>query len=41
MIWVLYALVSAFSFATADAFTKKASGDLDKLVFIFGLRTRI
>src|SRR3989338_575476 len=34
MLWVLYALLSAFSFATADAFTKKASDDLDNYVLI-------
>ncbi|MEK6949824.1 MAG: EamA family transporter, partial [Nanoarchaeota archaeon] len=33
MLWVLYALLSAFSFATADAFTKKAS-DSDNYVLI-------
>jgi len=34
MLWVLYALASAFSFATADAFTKKASDELDNYVLI-------
>ncbi|MEK6948780.1 MAG: EamA family transporter [Nanoarchaeota archaeon] len=34
MLWVIYALLSAFSFATADAFTKKASDDLDNYVLI-------
>ena len=34
MLWVLYALLSALSFATADAFTKKASDDLDNYVLI-------
>ena len=34
MLWILYALLSAFSFATADAFTKKASDDLDNYVLI-------
>ncbi|MEK6869826.1 MAG: EamA family transporter [Nanoarchaeota archaeon] len=34
MLWVLYALLSAFSFATADAFTKKVSDDLDNYILI-------
>lgn len=35
MLWVLYALLSAFSFATADAFTKKASSyEIDDHILI-------
>ena len=42
MLWVLYALVSGFFFATADAFTKKAPAEIDDYVlvlsrFMFGI----
>lgn len=42
MLWVLYALISGFFFATADAFTKKASDKIDDYVlvlsrFMFGV----
>ncbi len=34
MLWVLYSLLSAFTFSTADAFTKKASDGIDRHVLI-------
>lgn len=35
MLWVLYTLISAFSWATADAFTKKISYKFDDYIVIF------
>ena len=35
MLWVLYSLLSAFSFATADAFTKRISCKVDDYVMVF------
>lgn len=42
MLWALYALVSGFFYATADAFTKKAPAEIDDYVlilsrFMFGI----
>ena len=34
MLWVLYSLLSAAAYATADAFTKKASSDIDDSILV-------
>ncbi len=34
MLWVLYSLASAAAYATADAFTKKASSDIDDSILV-------
>ena len=41
MLWVIYSLLSAFTFSTADAFTKKASDGIDRNIltlsrFLYG-----
>src|SRR3989338_6919368 len=41
MLWVIYLLLSAFTFSTADAFTKKASDGIDRNIltlsrFLYG-----